>query len=55
MTARKQIPILHVFSTYEIELEEFLVDETLSWVCSTDEDKSKGIIVNESSTEEGES
>ena len=31
------------------------MEKTLSQVCSTDEDESKGIIVNESSTEESES
>ena len=43
------------FFTDESGLEEFLVDDTLSQVCSTDEKESKGIIVDESSTEESES
>ena len=54
MTATKQIPISHVFSTDKRKLEEFLFDKTLSQVYSTEQDKSKGIIVNECSTEEGE-
>ena len=40
----KQILISHVFSTDKSELKEFLVDKTLSQVCSTDEDESTGII-----------
>ena len=55
MTATKQIPILHVFSTYKSKLKEFLVDKTLSQICSMDEDESKGIIVDRCSTEEDES
>ena len=39
----------------ESESEEFLVEETLSQVCSMEEDESKIIIVNESYTEESES
>ena len=54
MTATKQIPISHVYSMDDSEQEEFLVDKTLSQVCSTDEDESKGIIVDERSTEEDE-
>ena len=50
MTATNQILILHVFSTYESELKEFLVDKTLSQICSTDEEKSIEIIVDEFST-----
>ena len=52
MTGTKQIPISHVFPTDEIELEEFLFDKTLSQVYSMDEDESKGIIIDESYTEE---
>ena len=52
ITATKQIPILHVFSTDESELKEFLVNKNLSQICYTDEDESKGIIVNKFSTEE---
>ena len=55
MTATKTIPTLHICSTGEIKLKEFLVDKTLSQIFSTDEDKSKGIIVNKFSTEEDES
>ena len=54
MTATKQIPTSHVFSTDESELKEFPVNKILSQRCSIDEDKSKGIIVNEFSTEEDE-
>ena len=54
MTDTKHIPILHIYSTDESESEEFLVDEDLSQVCSTDEDEPKGIIANEISTEENE-
>ena len=42
------------FSTDDSKLEEFLADENLSHVCSTDEGKSDSIIFNESSTEESE-
>ena len=55
MTATRQIPTSHIFSTYESELKEFLSEETLSQICSTDKDESKGVIVDESSTEEDES
>ena len=55
MTATKQIPTSHVFFTDEIELKDFLGEKTLSQICSTDEDESKGIIANECSTEEDES
>ena len=55
MTATKQIPILHVCYTDESEIEEFLVDKTISQICSTYKDKSKGIVVGEHSKEEDES
>ena len=55
MTGTKQIPILYVCYMGERKSKEFLIDKTLSQVCSTDEDKSKGIIVDESSMEESES
>ena len=55
MTATKQIPTSHVCSTEESKLKEFLVDKFLSQIYSTDEDKSKGIISDECSTEEEES
>ena len=48
-------PSLHVCSTDKRELKEFLVDESLSQSCSTDKYKSKGIIVNDFSTEEEKS
>ena len=51
ITATKQITTLHVYSSYKSELKEFLVEENLSQICSTNEEKSKGIIVNECSTE----
>ena len=47
--------ILHVCSTDDSESEDFLLEKTVSQFCSTDKDKSKGIIINESSTEESES
>ena len=46
MTATKNIPISHIFSTDESELKEFLFDETPSQICSTHKDESKGIIVD---------
>ena len=39
INATKQIPTSHVFSTDESKLKEFLVDDTLSQICSTDEDE----------------
>ena len=55
MTSTKQIPTSHVFSTDKRELKEYLVDKILSQIYSRDEDESKGIIVEECSTEEDES
>ena len=52
MTATKQIPTSHVCSTDKSEFKEFLFDETLLQICSTDEDESIGIIVDKCSTEE---
>ena len=52
MTVTKNILISHVCSTYESESEEFPVDGNLFPVCSTDKDKSKRMIVDESSAEE---
>ena len=52
MTGTQQIPISHVFYTDESESKEFLVDETLSQVCSTNEYGSKIFIAEEISTEE---
>ena len=54
MTAKKQIPILQVFLRKKSEVEDFLVKKTLLQVCYKEKDESKGIIVYESSTEEGE-
>ena len=39
MTGTKQIPILHICSKDESKLKEFLVEETLSQICSTGKDK----------------
>ena len=55
MTATKQIPVSHVCSTDNSELNEFIVNKTLSHIFSTDEEKSKGIIVDECSMEEDKS
>ena len=44
-----------ICSTDERKLKKLPVDENLSQIFSTDEDESKGIIVNECSTEEDES
>ena len=55
MTGTKHVLILHVCYTDKSKSKDFLVDMTLSQVCSTDEYESKGIIVYESSTEESES
>ena len=46
MTVTKQIPTLHVCSTDESELKELPADKTLSQICYTDKDESKGIIVH---------
>ena len=54
-TTTKNIPTSHVFSMNKRELKEFLVDKPLSHICSTDEEKSKCIIVDECSTKENES
>ena len=51
----KHIPVSHVCSPEESKLKEFLVNKTLSQICSTDEDESKGITVDECSTKEDES
>ena len=55
MADMKQIPILHVCYVEESELKELLVNKNISQICSTDKDKSKGIIFDECSTEEEES
>ena len=55
MTALKQIPNLHVCSIDESELKEFPVNKTLLQICYTDEDKSKGITVDECSMDKYES
>ena len=54
ITGTKQILTSHICSMDESESEEFLVDKNLSQVYSTDEDESKSIISDESSTEESE-
>ena len=43
---------LQVCSTEESELKEFLVNENLLQSCYTGKDESKGIIVNDCSTDE---
>ena len=50
MTGTKQVPVSQVFSMEESELEKFLFGKTLLQICSTDEDESKVIIVDERST-----
>ena len=55
MTSTKQIPTLHICSTYESELKEFPIDQTSLQICSTDEDEQKGIIVNKCSTKDHKS
>ena len=55
MTGTKHFPISHIFSTYKSKSEEFLAEENLLQVCSTDEDESRIIIVNESSMEDKKS
>ena len=55
MTGVKHIPFLHVGSTENGESKEFLVEESLSQVCSKDKDESKIIIVDECYTDESES
>ena len=42
------------FSRDKSESKDFLVEETLSQVCSTDRDESKGIIADEIFAEENE-
>ena len=44
-----------LFSTDERKSKDFLIDETLLHVCSTDKEREKGMIINEISTEESES
>ena len=51
ITATKNIPALHICSTYEGELKNFLVDKTSLQICSTEEDESKEIIIDKCSTE----
>ena len=46
MTATKQIPTSHNFSTEKSELKEFPVNETLLQSCSTYKEQSKDIIVD---------
>ena len=51
-TGTKQIPISHIYDLDERKSKEILVDENLLQVCSTNEDESESVIVDESSTEE---
>ena len=55
MTGTKHIPTSHNCSTDESELKEFLVEEILSQICSTEEDESKTITAEKCSTKEDES
>ena len=55
MTGIKHIMTLHVRSMVERKLKEFIFDETSLQICSTDEEESKGIIVDECSTKEDKS
>ena len=55
MTTTKKIPTTHVCSTDESRLKESPVNKTLLQICSTDDEESKGIIINECSTEDDES
>ena len=55
MTGSQHITIFHVCSTDESESEEFPVEKTLPQICYMNKDKSKIIIVDESSTEDNES
>ena len=55
MTAKQQIPTSHVYSMDDSEFKKFLVDKTLSQICSTEKDEPKIIIVDECFTEEDES
>ena len=55
MNDTQHILTSHVYYKDEIKLKEFLVDKTLLQLCSTDEDESKSIIVDECSTKEDES
>ena len=51
MSSKKHIPILFICSMEDSKSEEFLVDNTLSQVWSTDEGGSKIIIADETITE----
>ena len=55
MTSTKQIPTSQVCSTDKSKLKELLVDETLLQIFSTNEDESKGTIVDKCSMDEDES
>ena len=55
MTGTQHISTSHVYSQDESELKKFLFDKTLLQICSTDEEESKIIIVNECSMKEGKS
>ena len=54
ITGTQHIPTSHIYFTENTKLEEFIVGKTLLQVYSMDRNKSKGIIVDESSTEESE-
>ena len=55
INGKQQIPTSHVYSKKESELKEFLVDDNLPQIYSTDEDESKRIIVDKPSTDEDKS
>ena len=55
MTATKQIPTLHICYMNKSKLGEFLVDENLLKMCSTDKDESKGVIFDKCYMEKDES
>ena len=55
MTGTKQIAISYVFSKDESKLKEFLVEKTISQICSTEKYESKSIVVEKCYTKEKES
>ena len=55
MNGTQNILTSNVYSKYKSKLKKFLVDKTLSHICSMDEDESKIIIVEKCSTKGDES
>ena len=45
MNGTQQISTSHVYSKDNSELKEFLVDENILQICSTDKDESESIII----------